>query len=375
MENYQDQLDKEAEIKKLRQELEAALALIELQNQQIETKERDNRAMQSNFMQLQEMFKQSEQGWLISNLVHEINTPLAAIKGSVQNLKSSDNVTQLRLIPVYFNQLGQDARHIFWEILTLQFSGDAPAYLQANEERKAIKELVNQLNEMQILEPEDYAEKIVKLGLYHNRHLLWPLFQDKDACFAFFNLMQVILPPLKRINTISSAIDRAQKTTKTIRSLMHSSVAEKKQPINLLDNIKSILFLFDELINDGLSIYIENPESFLPIVEADPDELTHIWQNIITNAAHATSGKGMIRIYFTKNEDSITISIKDNGPGIPENIQSKIFQPYFTTKAQDKGTGVGLALCKEIIEKHKGEISVSSHEGETIFHIKLPLKQ
>jgi signal transduction histidine kinase len=156
---------------------------------------------------------------------------------------------------------------------------------------------------------------------------------------------------------------------------MHSNVAEKKQPINLLDNIKSILFLFDELISDGLSIYIENPESFLPVVEADPDELTHIWQNIITNAAHATSGKGIISIYFTKDNDSITISIKDNGPGIPESIQSKIFQPYFTTKEKDKGTGVGLALCKEIIEKHKGEISVSSHKGETIFHVKLPLRQ
>jgi signal transduction histidine kinase len=331
--------------------------------------------MQSNFMQLQQMFKQSEQGNLVSNLVHEINTPLAAIKGSVQNLKSSDNVTQFRLIPIYFNQLSEEARHLFWEILTLQFSADTPPYLQGSEERKALKELTHELKEIGVVEPEEYAEKIIRLGLYPNRRLLWPLFQDKNSCFAFFNLIQVIFPPLKRINTISSAVDRAQKTTKTIRNLMHSSVAEKKQPINLLDNIKSILFLFDELINDGLSIYIENPESFLPIVEADPDELTHIWQNIITNAAQATSGKGMINIYFTKDNDSITISIKDNGPGIPESIQSKIFQPYFTTKEKDKGTGVGLALCKEIIEKHKGEISVSSHEGETIFHVKLPLKQ
>ena len=72
--------------------------------------------------------------------------------------------------------------------------------------------------------------------------------------------------------------------------------------------------------------------------------------------------------------DKIEISISDNGPGIPDSIRDKIFQPFFTTKPTGQGTGLGLSLAYDIVKAHGGELKIGTREGEgSIFIIQLPL--
>ena len=81
----------------------------------------------------------------------------------------------------------------------------------------------------------------------------------------------------------------------------------------------------------------------------------------------------MVRLVTQSHNNTITISIRDNGSGIPENIKEKIFEPFFTTKPTGQGTGLGLSLSYDIIKAHDGEIKVVSKEGEgTEFIIALP---
>jgi signal transduction histidine kinase len=87
------------------------------------------------------------------------------------------------------------------------------------------------------------------------------------------------------------------------------------------------------------------------------------------------NGNGKIVIETFQQGDWLVVQIKDTGPGIPEDIQSKIFDPFFTSKAPGKGTGLGLNISHNIIvQKHKGKIAVNSQPGETCFEIKLPIK-
>ncbi|MCK4224844.1 MAG: PAS domain S-box protein [candidate division Zixibacteria bacterium] len=106
----------------------------------------------------------------------------------------------------------------------------------------------------------------------------------------------------------------------------------------------------------------------------DPEGMKKALLNIMLNGIQAmpSSGKLSVRSYLNDLQKTITIEIKDSGPGIPKESLSKIFQPYFSTK--EKGTGLGLSIAYRIISDHKGKIEVKSEVGKgTIFTIKLPM--
>ena len=100
----------------------------------------------------------------------------------------------------------------------------------------------------------------------------------------------------------------------------------------------------------------------------DADKLEVVLDNVITNAVEAINEKGQIDIRVNDNSNEIVIEIEDSGTGVPDELLTKIFEPLFTTK--QRGTGLGLASCKRIIEQHGGSIHVKSKPS--MFIIKLP---
>ncbi len=121
----------------------------------------------------------------------------------------------------------------------------------------------------------------------------------------------------------------------------------------------------------------------LPEIMAVPQDIGRVLLNLINNGFQAilekseTSDKDYkpeLVVKTFKREQSIEVWIIDNGPGIPEEIKDKIFQPFFTTKPTGKGTGLGLSLAYDIVKAHGGELSLKSEEvGRTHFVIKLPI--
>jgi len=120
---------------------------------------------------------------------------------------------------------------------------------------------------------------------------------------------------------------------------------------------------------------LENPP---PIAYVNEGELNQVFINIIVNAAHAIKSaersKGEIFISSMSREDKVLITITDNGTGIPEDIQDRIFDQFFTTKAVGKGTGQGLSLCHEfVVKRNDGKISFGTQKDcGTNFIIELP---
>jgi signal transduction histidine kinase len=111
----------------------------------------------------------------------------------------------------------------------------------------------------------------------------------------------------------------------------------------------------------------------LPEVNIDPDQIQQVLVNIITNAVQAMPEGGKLTIGAREKDKFLEVEVTDTGCGIPQEAMDKIFDPLFTTRA--KGIGLGLAVCKSIIDRHEGNIAVKSKVGEgTTFTIKLPLK-
>ncbi|MDD2850826.1 MAG: ATP-binding protein [Desulfuromonadaceae bacterium] len=108
-------------------------------------------------------------------------------------------------------------------------------------------------------------------------------------------------------------------------------------------------------------------------VRMDKAKLHQVVLNLIMNAADACGEKGEVRLSATVDDTSYVITVTDDGEGIPEDIKGHIFEIFFTTKQAGKGTGMGLAICRNIIDMHNGTISVASRPGETVFTIRIPL--
>ena len=120
-------------------------------------------------------------------------------------------------------------------------------------------------------------------------------------------------------------------------------------------------------------------KQMLPELEADPEQLKEALVNLMENACEAMGLGGSIVIqeeeaFVQISKKAAVIRLSDNGPGLPESIKEKIFQPFFTTK--DEGTGLGLSIASRIVEEHRGWLDVTSEEGKgTTFIITLPVKE
>jgi signal transduction histidine kinase len=111
----------------------------------------------------------------------------------------------------------------------------------------------------------------------------------------------------------------------------------------------------------------------LPEIQIDTDQIRQVLINMIINAVQAMPDGGKLAIAAREKDNFLEVEIADTGTGIPKEIIGKIFDPLYTTKA--KGIGLGLAVCKSIIDRHEGQIDVASNVGEgTTFTIKLPMK-
>jgi two-component system NtrC family sensor kinase len=131
------------------------------------------------------------------------------------------------------------------------------------------------------------------------------------------------------------------------------------------------------LKTSGIEVAVELAEDVPPVL-GDADQLHQVFMNLIINAQQALQDQPRRRRLtltsrFDPGANAIRIAVADNGPGIPEAVRNRVFEPYFTTKPLGKGTGVGLAVCLGIVEAHGGTLTVGGDEGlGTIFTIVLP---
>lgn len=144
---------------------------------------------------------------------------------------------------------------------------------------------------------------------------------------------------------------------------------------DLHQNIDSTLNLLSSEIKNNITVVKEYGQ--IPLLHCHPGKLNQVMMNILVNAIHALQSRreSKITIHTECKDDSIVLSIKDNGPGIKKEVLEKLFTPFFTTKQEGMGSGLGLFLSYNIIREHNGTIAVKSElEKGTEFIITLPTR-
>jgi signal transduction histidine kinase len=164
--------------------------------------------------------------------------------------------------------------------------------------------------------------------------------------------------------------DRIKKIVQGLKCFSRTD-SETPAPVDINECLESaITIVWNEI---KYNAKLERELGDLPPVHGYMQQLAQVFMNLLVNASHAITGQGVIRINSRLAGERVEISITDNGCGIPEANLVKIFDPFFTTKEPGKGTGLGMSIVREIIDKHGGTIAVTSGIGHgTEFVISLP---
>ncbi|MEC4811993.1 MAG: ATP-binding protein [Scytonema sp. PMC 1069.18] len=235
---------------------------------------------------------------------------------------------------------------------------------------------------------KEYTQELLKLLFLYQKEYPQPTapinYQLKEIDFDFIS---EDLPKL--MTSMKMGAQRIRDIVLSLRSFSRLDEADMKM-VDIHEGIDSALLILNHRMKDTIQIIKEYGN--LPQIECYPAQLNQAFMNILNNAIDAVQQRWknlpiqnpVIRIRTTiatidtsaNSEPSVCIQFVDNGSGIEPKLQDKIFDPFFTTKEVGKGTGLGLWICYQIMQKHRGNIKVNSVLGEgTTVTLTLPLSQ
>ena len=177
----------------------------------------------------------------------------------------------------------------------------------------------------------------------------------------------------KLMEGISEGSNRTKEIVKSLGSFSHKG-DDKFVMHNIHEGIDSTLILLGNKIKNKITIHKEYGDT--PEIECLPDRLNQVFMNILSNAIQAIDENGEIFIKTKSEGSNVIIQIRDSGKGMTDEVQKRVFEPFYTTKGMGKGTGLGLSISYSIVEQHNGKIDISSEPSKgTEFIITLPVQQ
>lgn len=277
---------------------------------------------------------------------HELEATLAHLKETQQQLVHSEKMASLgQLTAGIAHEINNPVNFITANITPLK------------ADLKALAELLDY--SAQLVNQYGGAEAEEKLR--QQRHTL----QAEDAEQEVELLIQ----------GIATGADRTAEIVRGLRNFSRIDESEYKLA-NLQDSLESTLLLLSSEFRDRIEVHRSYSE--IPDFLCYPGQLNQLFMNLLVNAGQAIPDKGEIfirtmRVKTLTGEEAV-IEVQDTGVGMPEEVQRRIFEPFYTTKEVGKGTGLGLSISHAIVEKHRGSIAVKSSPGQgTTFTVHLPI--
>jgi signal transduction histidine kinase len=350
--------------------------------------------------QLEEATKQMIQsekmatlGVMVAGIAHELNTPSGVILNASENLlRTLDSF--LDRIAVYEWLRDESLIHRFVEILRFfnyhLLTGNPSVPSGAFQLRRRLKQA---LEESGVEGAEELASFFVEYGFVTdmeaalsertNERLkndslfgqIVSLYREIDQDFRshFIGYLRDLAAMYRNVKNITASAAGIARLVKALRMYSRSGTGDfvKARVEELLDTTLEIMGSIWKN-----QVQLERQYAGLPEIQCDPDRLNQVWSNLLMNAYHAVRGRNnpAIMIFTESMGDHVRVRIHDNGPGIPEAIREKIWDPFFTTKEQGEGTGLGLSIVRRIVEEHGGTVRFTTDDHGTEFIVDLPIE-
>jgi signal transduction histidine kinase len=318
---------------------------------------------------LHQQEKMAALGTMTAGLAHELNNPAAAAQRSASLLRGTPAkwlILTHQLESLAFEEGLSDWLNDFMREASRRFL--RPVKLDALEKIDLVDHLQEWLEANGIESAWELAPALVNFGWDSQSlgELKGRLFFQ--TAIKWLGMGSTIVTQLNEIQSTTERISQIVKAMKSYTYLDQAPLLE----VDLHDGLENTLIIMEHKLKQGVTVKREYSQE-LPLIEAYASELNQVWTNIIDNAVDAMNGIGEITLRTYEEDEQAVVEIIDTGPGIPKDVQSRIFEPFYTTKPPGKGTGLGLHITHDIVvNRHHGYLQVKSKPGETKFKITLP---
>lgn len=313
-------------------------------------------------------------GKLSAGLAHELNNPISAINRDASELRKVFGKEELNRLVLNCTGLSETDFSEFLNELAFWKNPDNLPQLKPLERSRLESKWEDQLTDCGVEDADLLAETFTEFGLQLHQIEGWLDKVNEDQKALFLTWVHFSLETQSLISNINSASGRVNALIGAVKSYTHMDRAPEKQQLDLYESIKDTLtILAHKIKKNQVEVIFDKPS--LPVkISGYVGELNQVWTNLIDNALDAmeASDSRRMKLSIISGKSDTCIYVQDSGIGIPQSEISKIFDPFFTTKEIGKGSGMGLDLVNQIIQKHQGKISVHSKPGHTEFKVILP---
>ncbi|MDQ6863326.1 MAG: ATP-binding protein [Thermoproteota archaeon] len=318
-------------------------------------------------------------GTLAAGLAHELNNPAAAAGRATIQLHQIFQALPSLSIKAYQrkNMKPEQLAYVadLEHNLVTEYTSKSSLHLDALTESDKEEQITSWLDTHGVADSWKLAQTLVAAGLdtVHLDNIRNNL--PSDSLPDVLSWLNARLSSEVLLNEIEQSTLRISELVKAIKTYSYMDQAPI-QEIDVHEGLESTLTILGHKLKAGDIAITREYDRTLPRISAYGSELNQVWTNIIDNGIDAIGERhGNILLRTKRENNNIVVEISDDGPGIPQNIQSRIFEQFFTTKGVGKGTGLGLSISYRIVvEMHKGDISFISKPGDTRFEIRLPMK-
>lgn len=313
-------------------------------------------------------------GRLSANLAHELNNPAAAAVRATGQLRQ--RVAGMRHKLGMIAEGGLDRTQI-QALVRLQEAAveraakprDPLGPVQTSDREDALADL---LDDHGVAGSYDLAPVLVAAGLDEQwvRDVAQETGDTLDSALRWLSYTLETEALMDEIEDATGRISTLVASVKQYSSMDTASVQE----VDLHAGLDSTVVMLGHKLA-GVEV-VRDYDRTLPKVPVRPAELNQVWTNLIDNATDAMGGHGRLVLRTSRSGDDAVVEVSDDGPGVPAELQERVFEAFFTTKPPGEGSGLGLDNAHRIVVKrHHGTISLASEPGATTFAVRLPLRQ
>jgi len=312
-------------------------------------------------------------GRLAAGLAHELNNPASAAASGAARLMRSLQDVGAAAHRVGLSSLSPDARAQVLTLIERCHASHGAVALSPIEHADRVERLSEWL-EWHGADP-DCAETLTDAGIELEHLDRLSSLVSGEGLSASVAWVTATAASTVVAADVERATRRIHGVVSAVRDFTHLDRAPDREQLNVARGLRDTVELLQTRARtQQTALQLSAPED-LPSVVGVVADLNQAWTCLIENALDAVQRGGSIQVCAAHADTVIVVTVTDDGPGIPEEIQSRVFDPFFTTKPVGAGSGLGLDIVRRVARNHGGEVEFISAPGRTEFRVRLPINR